>query len=103
MPQLDLRNVTKLTIYCLENKLWSFSINAAAGAPSFAGATALMTIKNTAINRTLTVGSGITVTSNKITVSTTGLVIGTYNYNLEVTAVTGEIIRVIDKIIVTNE
>ena len=44
MATLDLRNVGKLLIRCLQNIAWSFELTAQAGAPVLTGATATMKI-----------------------------------------------------------
>lgn len=103
MATLDLRHVGKLFIYVLENKAWNFELTAQAGAPILTGATATMTITKDFYIQTLSIGSGLTITAvNKIAVAPAPLVLGIYNYSLEIIPVTGDVIRIIDQIQCSN-
>lgn len=103
MATLDLRHVGKLFIYILENKAWNFELTAQAGAPVLTGATATMTITKDFYIQTLIIGSGLTITAvNKIAVAPAPLVLGIYNYSLEIIPVTGDVIRIIDQIQCSN-
>jgi len=103
MATLDLRNVGKLSIFVLENKAWNFVLTTQAGAPVLTGAAATMVITKGFYNQTLNIGSGLTINAaNQIAFTPAPLAAGIYNYTLEIIAVTGEIIRVIDQIQCTN-
>ena len=103
MVTLDLRHTGQLYILVLANKPFFFEMTAQTGAPVLTGAAATMIITGQ-VNRTLTIGAGLTITAaNKIAISTTGLPVGIYNYTLEITPLSGEVIRIIYKINASNE
>ena len=104
MATLDLRNVGKLFIQVLENKPWPFEMTGGPTCPILIGATATMIISKTGVVQTLTVGAGLTITGvNKIAVNAAPLQEGVYSYSFEIIPVSGEVIRIIHQIQVTNE
>ena len=103
MSTLDLRNAGKLLILVLAGKPWNFELTTQAGAPSLTGASATMVITGS-VTRTMAIGTGLTITAtNKIAVVPLALPYGLYDYTMDITPLTGEIIRIIGKINATNE
>lgn len=106
MATLDLRNVGQLSIKVLTGKAWNFELTGLSGTPVLTGAAASMVItKRGTVVQTLGIGSGLTITAtNKIAIAPASLSENTrHNYTLEITPVSGQVIRIIDVIDVTNE
>ena len=104
METLDLRHVGKLFIKTLSNKPWPFEMTGGISCPILTGATATMIISQSGTIQTLTVGAGLTITTvNKIAVNAAPLQEGMYSYSFEIVPISGEVIRIIHQIQVTNE
>lgn len=104
MATLDLRHAGKLLIQVLAGKPWNFEMTANINVPSLTGASATMIITRNGVIQSLAIGTGLTITAaNKIAIAPAPLALGNYDYSLEITPLTGEVIRIIDKIHSTNE
>ena len=103
MSVLDLRNTGYLYIRILANTAWNFELTAEPGAPTFIGAAATMVITGSTTT-TIGIGTGLTITAfNKLLITPPQLAQGNYSYILTITPLNGDIIRISDKIVATNE
>lgn len=109
MATLDLKGVGKMPLKTLANtpRVFPFTLKSAG---SWAGATAVLTIKKETVKpnvapclHTLTIGNGLTLADDKkILIALPALPVGSYLYEFHITPPTGYTICIMDRIISEN-